>query len=60
MSGDLGFFAMGGYGFYIWSSWGVAAGILIAVTCHSLIRSYLVKEQLNRHLTDKTDGDHLD
>jgi len=51
---------MGGYGFYIWSSWGVAAGILIAVTCHSLIRSYLVKEQLDRHLTDKTDGDHLD
>ena len=59
MSGDIGFFAMGGYGFYIWSSWGVAALILIAVTCHGVIRSYLVKRQLNHHMTDKNKGDHL-
>ncbi len=59
MSGDIGFFAMGGYGFYIWSSWGVAALILITVTCHSVIRSYLVKRQLNHHITDQNKGDHF-
>jgi heme exporter protein CcmD len=52
MSGEAGFFAMGGYGFYIWSSWGVAAFILIVVTCHSVIRSRRIKHQLNDQMNE--------
>jgi heme exporter protein D len=53
MSGEAEFFAMGGYGFYIWSSWGVAALILIVVTCHSFIRSNQMKHQLDERMKQR-------
>ena len=31
MSGAAEFFAMGGYGFYIWLAYGVAAGVIVGL-----------------------------
>ena len=40
------FFAMGGYAFYVWSSWIIGVAILAGITWHSLNRAKLVQMEL--------------
>lgn len=40
------FFAMGGYAFYVWSSWIIGVAILAGITWHSLNRAKLVRMEL--------------
>lgn len=39
------FIAMGGYGFYVWSSWGIALAVLIGIAIAARIRH---KQELSK------------
>ncbi|MGB0180913.1 MAG: heme exporter protein CcmD [Candidatus Puniceispirillales bacterium] len=41
------FFAMGGYAFYVWSSWAIGVVVLIAITWHSLSSVKITRAELN-------------
>lgn len=44
------FFRMGGYAFYVWTSYGLALGVLILNVAQSLRRQAEVRKQLVRSL----------
>ena len=53
------FFNMGGYAFYIWSSWIIGMAILIAITWHSLSHARSVRNELDalEHPNQQRDSD---
>jgi heme exporter protein CcmD len=53
------FFNMGGYAFYIWSSWIIGMAILIAITWHSLSHARSVRNELDalEHPKQQRDSD---
>lgn len=41
------FFTMGGYAFYVWSSWAIGIAILIAITWHSISHARITRNELD-------------
>jgi heme exporter protein D len=41
------FFAMGGYAFYVWSSWAIGIVVLIGITWHSLSNAKFARKELD-------------
>ena len=47
------FFAMGGYGLYVWSAYGLTALVLIGGLCLARRREYRLLRQLDQHRQNK-------
>jgi heme exporter protein D len=47
MSGEDGFFAIGGYAAYVWTSYGVAAVVLIGLAAAAIIKGRARRGELD-------------
>ena len=45
------FFEMGGYAFYVWTSWGITAGTLLWLFTQAKMRNAKIKAELIRQIT---------
>lgn len=45
------FFAMGGYGFYVWSSWGLTAIIFLVIVVEAKLANVKIHRRLERQLS---------
>jgi len=56
-AGPAEFFAMGGYGFYVWGSYGLAAVLIVAELWLLVTRRRTLLEQLRRSLDMANDAE---